>query len=271
MIYLIRELSTMFDDYIIDPKNVILSATPSRDIAMNNKDKNILVISRSHELSTYLAESFGLNHFITVNEYITQRPYLCPNYKSTINTKKYNSPNDDNYKIDMIFLYNSPEDYSYSLQVIIDILLSNGIPGNKSDKQVVEFFVMNNDVDYGADYPLPRYASGAFVLSLQTLYKKITNKELKFKLLGKPETTIFETAAKHLKNINMDINTFYMVGDSLTSDISGANKLIDKGYKATLVKTGLYKDGDNLDDYVIDYIGDDVNDVVNHVLKEHNL
>ena len=66
------------------------------------------------------------------------------------------------------------------------------------------------------------------------------------------------------KQANNDKLTYYMVGDSPSSDILGGNQ---NGFETILVKTGNYKDG--MDPHNAKYIVDDVYDAVNKVLKYH--
>lgn len=262
---------------------MILSSTPSRRMALNSPDKMILVFARTYEDQKSCAEAFNLSKYILFDDYITQRPYLYANhqYESQKDIQKYSNPDEDPIKIDMIMFYSAPVYWLASLQVLVDILRSNGTPGIKNElksdeEQKVQFFAANGDVEYDADYPIPRLAVGSYILSLEILYNKETNKELKYEILGKPYNSIFEEAEMKLTelNNNVKLDKIYMIGDSLKSDIKGSNNMNDIGHsewEAMLVKTGMYKEGESVDGYNINYIGNDLSECVNHVINVYHL
>lgn len=275
----------MFRDsgYQINPNKMILSSTPSRRLALNSPDRMFLVFARTYDDQNICAKAYNLNKYILFDDYITQRPYLYANhqYQSRGDIQKYSNPDEDPIKIDVIMFYSAPIDWGASLQVLVDLLRSNGTPGlknelKKDEEQKVLFYAANGDVQYDANYPLPRLAVGSFILTLKMLYNKSTNRELKYEILGKPNRKIFEEAELKLKemNDNVKLNKIFMVGDSLISDIKGANNMNEIGHnewEAMLVKTGLYKEGDSVDGYNVNYIGNDLSDCVNHVLNIYKL
>jgi HAD superfamily hydrolase (TIGR01450 family) len=68
------------------------------------------------------------------------------------------------------------------------------------------------------------------------MYELLTQK--KAKIIGKPSTEILEIAVTELRKPPRDVT---IIGDDGISDIEGGKKL---GMKTILVKTGIYKDGD---------------------------
>lgn len=285
IIILFRVLSEQLfrDDYQLNPNRMILSSTPSRRIALNSPDKMILVLARTYEDQKLCASAYNLNRYILYDDYITQRPYLYANhqYQSQRDIQKYSNPDEDPIKIDIILFYSVPVDWLACLQVSVDILRSNGTPGIKNElksdeEQKVKFIATNGDVEYNADYPIPRLAAGSYVESLKLLYNISTKKELKYEILGKPYKDIFEEAEMKLTELNNDVklDKIYMIGDSLISDIKGSNNMNDIGHsewEAILVKTGMYKEGESVDGYNINYIGNDLSECVNHILNLHGL
>jgi len=80
------------------------------------------------------------------------------------------------------------DDWGLSLQVCLDILRSDGVPGldHSSDTQVVRLFSGNPDLDYGAVHSLPRITLGAFRRCLETLFLDTTGRNLEAEFFGKP-------------------------------------------------------------------------------------
>ena len=62
--------------------------------------------------------------------------------------------------------------------------------------------------------------------------------------------------------------SFYMIGDSLEADIKGGNS---NGFKTILVKTGNYRDGQDMSDSRPEFIVEGVEEAVRKVLQIHDL
>ena len=62
-----------------------------------------------------------------------------------------------------------------SLQLLIDILLTNGLPVSAPDDgnphPHIHILACNMDLLWSAEAPMPRFGHGAFLLSLENLYK----------------------------------------------------------------------------------------------------
>uniref|UniRef100_A0A803YRP2 Haloacid dehalogenase-like hydrolase domain-containing 5 n=1 Tax=Meleagris gallopavo TaxID=9103 RepID=A0A803YRP2_MELGA len=132
-----------------------------------------------------------------------------------------------------VVLFGEPVRWETSLQLIIDVLLSNGNPG--ADPEGIPYphlpvLACNMDLLWMAEAKMPRFGHGTFLLCLENIYKKVTGRELKYEaLIGKPSTVTYryaeylikEQAEKH--GWKAPIRRLYAIGDNPMSDVYGAN------------------------------------------------
>uniref|UniRef100_A0A8U7M570 Uncharacterized protein n=1 Tax=Corvus moneduloides TaxID=1196302 RepID=A0A8U7M570_CORMO len=123
-----------------------------------------------------------------------------------------------------VVLFGEPVRWETSLQLIIDVLLTSGYPGNPYEQENyphIPVLACNMDLMFG---------HGTFMVCLENIYKKITGKELKYEaLMGKPSRLTYQYA-EHLiraqalqRSWEQPIQTLYAVGDNLMTDVYGAN------------------------------------------------
>ncbi|XP_051640939.1 haloacid dehalogenase-like hydrolase domain-containing 5 isoform X2 [Manacus candei] len=135
--------------------------------------------------------------------------------------------------IEGVILFGEPVRWETSLQLIIDVLLSNGNPG--AEPQDVPYphlpiLACNMDLLWMAEAKMPRFGHGTFLLCLEDIYKKVTGRELKYEaLIGKPSTVTYRYAEYLIKQQaekqgwKAPIRRLYAVGDNPMSDVYGAN------------------------------------------------
>uniref|UniRef100_A0A670YD72 Haloacid dehalogenase-like hydrolase domain-containing 5 n=1 Tax=Pseudonaja textilis TaxID=8673 RepID=A0A670YD72_PSETE len=131
-----------------------------------------------------------------------------------------------------VILFGEPVRWETNLQLIIDVLLTSGYPGNPYQRTYPHIPVLacNMDLMWAAEAQSPRFGHGTFMVCLENIYKKITGKELKYEaLMGKPSEVTYhyaeylirtQASAKQWKS---PIQTLYAIGDNLMTDIYGAN------------------------------------------------
>ncbi|KAI1891011.1 hypothetical protein AGOR_G00159470 [Albula goreensis] len=136
-------------------------------------------------------------------------------------------------KIEAVILFGEPIRWETNLQLIIDILLTNGNLSSIHQNQKcphLPLLACNMDLMWMAEAQSPRFGHGTFLVCLENIYKKITGKELKYEaLMGKPsemtyhyaEYLIREQAAQ--RGWRTPITSLYAIGDNLMTDIYGAN------------------------------------------------
>uniref|UniRef100_A0A8C5NQP9 Haloacid dehalogenase like hydrolase domain containing 5 n=1 Tax=Junco hyemalis TaxID=40217 RepID=A0A8C5NQP9_JUNHY len=135
--------------------------------------------------------------------------------------------------IEGVILFGEPVRWETSLQLIADVLLSNGNPG--AELQDVPYphlpiLACNMDLLWMAEAKMPRFGHGTFLLCLESIYKKVTGKELRYEaLIGKPSPITYRYA-QHLiqqqaekQGWKAPIRHLYAVGDNPMSDVYGAN------------------------------------------------
>ncbi|BFZ08341.1 hypothetical protein BsWGS_11380 [Bradybaena similaris] len=135
-------------------------------------------------------------------------------------------------RIEAVILFGEPVRWETPLQLIIDVLLTNGHP---SDDLVdipyphIPVLACNMDLLWMSEHKLPRLGHGCFMNALEGLYQKITGKELKYTaLIGKPSEITYHHAdhllTQQAKLMGVDhIQTIYCIGDNPETDIYGGN------------------------------------------------
>ncbi|NXB81249.1 HDHD5 hydrolase, partial [Donacobius atricapilla] len=129
-----------------------------------------------------------------------------------------------------VVLFGEPVRWETSLQLIIDVLLTSGYPGNPYEQENyphIPVLACNMDLMWAAE---AQFGHGTFMVCLENIYKKITGKDLKYEaLVGKPSRLTYQYA-EHLiraqalqRSWEQPIQTLYAVGDNLMTDVYGAN------------------------------------------------
>lgn len=198
-----------------------------------------------------------------------------------------------------VFVYNDPRDWGLDLTVILDLLLSQGgklgtlsplnnradLPnrGYQQDGQP-ELWFANPDLWWAAKHPLPRLGQGGFREALEGVWAAATGGsrmgvKLHKHVIGKPFHGTYEFAEKRLIQHRHDLfrgqdmeplKRVYMIGDNPESDIRGGNTFQSPHgaeWNTVLVKTGVYKDGED-PSWKPTRIVEDVWDAVQWALKK---
>ncbi|XP_055364894.1 haloacid dehalogenase-like hydrolase domain-containing 5 isoform X3 [Betta splendens] len=132
-------------------------------------------------------------------------------------------------KIEVIILFGEPVRWETNLQLLVDVLLTNGSPGcehTQVSSGHLPVLACNMDLTWMAEAPSPRFGHGMFLLCLESVYRKLTGQDLQYQaLLGKPSLLTYQYAEHllRLQNHNHTLTTIYAVGDNLMTDIYGAN------------------------------------------------
>uniref|UniRef100_A0A8D2N1L4 Haloacid dehalogenase-like hydrolase domain-containing 5 n=1 Tax=Zonotrichia albicollis TaxID=44394 RepID=A0A8D2N1L4_ZONAL len=121
-----------------------------------------------------------------------------------------------------VVLFGEPVRWETSLQLIIDVLLTSGYPGNPYGQESyphIPVLACNMDLMWVAEAQSPRFGHGTFMVCLENIYKKITGRDLKYEaLMGKPSRLTYQYA-EHLiraqalqRSWEQPIQTLYAVG-----------------------------------------------------------
>ncbi|KAM6325218.1 haloacid dehalogenase-like hydrolase domain-containing 5 [Podargus strigoides] len=213
----------------ISQDQVMMSHSPLR-MFKRYHEKCVLVSGQGPLLD--IAQDLGFCHPITIETLREKHPLLDvvdhdrrPNvlYPSAVELPK----------IEGVVLFGEPVRWETNLQLIIDVLLTSGYPGNPYHHENyphIPVLACNMDLMWAAEAQSPRFGHGTFMVCLENIYKKITGKDLKYEaLMGKPSKLTYQYA-EHLvralaaeRQWKQPIQTLYAVGDNLMTDVYGAN------------------------------------------------
>ncbi|XP_024896795.1 haloacid dehalogenase-like hydrolase domain-containing 5 isoform X2 [Pteropus alecto] len=142
-------------------------------------------------------------------------------------------PRSDFPAIEGVLLLGEPVRWETSLQLIMDVLLSNGNPGTglaTAPYPHLPVLASNMDLLWMAEARMPRFGHGTFLLCLETIYRKVTGNELRYEgLMGKPSILTYQYAEDLIRQQAerrgwaAPIQKLYAVGDNPMSDVYGAN------------------------------------------------
>ncbi|KAA0188035.1 Cat eye syndrome critical region protein 5 [Fasciolopsis buskii] len=133
----------------------------------------------------------------------------------------------------VIIMLGEPRRWETHLQLLIDLLMTNGKPDhtpNTMPEEHIPIVACNMDLVYMDQAVLPRFGHGAFLTCLQALYRQFTGHKLRYtSLLGKPSEITFRYA-EHMLTVmsrrmgyTRSIERMYFFGDNPDVDILGAN------------------------------------------------
>ncbi|PWA13878.1 hypothetical protein CCH79_00019186 [Gambusia affinis] len=221
-----QQLSHLLDVQIA-PEQVVLSHSPLH-LMETFHDKCVLVSGQGPV--TQIAHSLGFQKVVTVEELSEQHPLLDMVDHSRRPTS---TPSSSRIlpQMQAIILFGEPIRWETNLQLIIDVLLTNGRPGCVYDTQLsaqMPVLACNMDLLWMAEAPSPRFGHGMFLLCLESIYRKLTGRRLEYEaVLGKPSLLTYQYAEQLLRqqNQNHKLSTIYAHHADMMSD----TKLVAQG------------------------------------------
>lgn len=181
-------------------------------------DKQVLISGQGP--ITDIARELGFKKTTTIEELVKNFP--CLDY---VNMKKRNpicGPIDPNFpQIEGIVLLSEPINWETPLQLMVDLLITNGMPTGLPTAipyPHIPVLACNMDLLWASEAPIPRYGHGAFLLCLENLYKKVTGKDMTYAaLVGKPSEITYYHANRllvdHARSIGVEnVETIYAIG-----------------------------------------------------------
>ncbi|KFU87800.1 Cat eye syndrome critical region protein 5, partial [Chaetura pelagica] len=236
----------------VSPEQVILSHSPLRLFSQFHQ-KCMLVAGQGPVEEN--AQNLGFKHVVTIEALRKAYPLLdmvdqSRRPKELVISQGISRPSG-------VILFGEPVRWETSLQLIVDVLLSNGNPGAEL-KDIpyphLPVLACNMDLLWMAEAKMPRFGHGTFLLCLENIYKKVTGRELKYEaLIGKPSTVTYRYAEYLIKQQaekqgwKSPIRRLYAVGDNPMSDVYGANLYNNylnnsvESCESILVCTGVYR------------------------------
>lgn len=242
-------------DLDIDIDQIVQSHTPLVTLP-NKSEQKVLVVGGDGNKSRKVAENYGFGLAVSPADYIKTIPSIWPFHNEESLRSGRTIPGVDELKIDSILIFNDPRDLGTDIQVIFDIL--------KKDPNTPVIF-SNNDWLWANEYKEPRFGQGVARFIIEQLYKEMYGQDLNRTILGKPTKVAYDYAHHILINRSIQLNKIshisqseltlgeeitdshikqvFMVGDNPASDIIGG---YNYGWNTALVRTGVYRDGDQL-------------------------
>ena len=219
----------------------------------------VLVVGGEGEKCRQVAEGYGFKDVVTPGDIIKDNKHTTPFRRLTQEEDAHSRVrNFGEQEIEAIFVFADSRDWSGDQQIILDLLMSvKGRLGTRSATfdEGPPIFFSHNDIVWSASHQLTRLGMGALRVSLEAMYKAITDKELKSVAFGKPQIETFQFATRLLQQWRKDTHgcnsppqTVYFVGDTPESDIRGTNEyndspLSENTWYSILVKTGVFQQG----------------------------
>ncbi|KAM9813404.1 haloacid dehalogenase-like hydrolase domain-containing 5 [Neosynchiropus ocellatus] len=218
-----EQLSRLLDVQVA-PEQVVLSHSPLQ-LMSRFHDNRVLVSGQGPVVA--IAHSLGFKNVVTIEDLKEQYPLLDMVEHKRVKPSPHRQQKFP--RIEAIILFGEPIRWETNLQLLIDVLLTNGcpdLPYEPQPPQQLPVLACNMDLVWMAEAPSPRFGHGIFLLCLESVYRKITGLELKYEaLLGKPSLLTYQYAEHVLRqqNQNQSVSTIYAVGDNLMTDVFGAN------------------------------------------------
>ncbi|XP_006631174.2 haloacid dehalogenase-like hydrolase domain-containing 5 [Lepisosteus oculatus] len=213
----------------ISQDQVMMSHSPLR-MFKKYHDKCVLVSGQGPVLD--IAKNLGFSRPVTIDMLREAFPLL----DMVDHNRRPNMPTSSAVnlpKVEAVILFGEPIRWETNLQLIVDILLTNGNLGgahNNLRYPHIPLLACNMDLMWMAEAQSPRFGHGTFLVCLENIYKKITGKELKYEaLMGKPSELTYHYAEYLIRTLAAErkwrkpIKTLYAIGDNLMTDIYGAN------------------------------------------------
>ncbi|XP_060931143.1 haloacid dehalogenase-like hydrolase domain-containing 5 isoform X2 [Limanda limanda] len=213
----------------ITQDQVIMSHSPLR-MFKKYHEKCVLVSGQGPVLE--IAKNLGFNNVLSIDMLRESYP-LLDMVDHNRRPKLPSSAVLTHPKVEAVILFGEPVRWETNLQLVIDILLTNGNLSGVHQTQNgphLPLLTCNMDLMWMAEANSPRFGHGTFLVCLENIYKKITGKELKYEaLMGKPSELTYHFAEYLIRSQAMErqwkhpITSLYAIGDNLMTDIYGAN------------------------------------------------
>ncbi|XP_054888555.1 haloacid dehalogenase-like hydrolase domain-containing 5 [Poeciliopsis prolifica] len=213
----------------VSPDQVMLSHSPLRIFTQFHK-KCVLVSGQGPVEE--VAHNLGFEDVVTIDMVREAYPVLDM-VDHNRRPKDFIPPNKNLRPIDAIILFGEPIRWETNLQLIVDVLLTNGNPGSlwsSTQYPHIPVLACNMDLLWMAEAKNPRFGHGMFLVCLENLYKKVTGYDLKYEaLIGKPSVVTYNYAELLIRQQaeklgwNTPVKTLYAIGDNPMADIYGAN------------------------------------------------
>lgn len=237
---------------------MILAHTPLKHLYLDRyRNDRVLIVGT--EQCESIAHGYGFVEAISVDRYVSMHPEIYPfskHYRLQVGTSDINHFDATDRPFRAIFAMHDSVDMAQDLQVIIDVLRSDGRPGEALSKshQDVQIILCNPDLLFASEYPWPRFGQGLLKTALVSAFRETKSElegkeqEVQYTQMGKPTKITYDFAKEHLQTVAQKrfgrsdaerVTSVFGVGDNVRADIRGANW---NGVHSVLVRTGVFTD-----------------------------
>uniref|UniRef100_A0AAV2MHN7 Haloacid dehalogenase-like hydrolase domain-containing 5 n=1 Tax=Knipowitschia caucasica TaxID=637954 RepID=A0AAV2MHN7_KNICA len=212
----------------VRPEQVVLSYSPLT-MMKSLHHKHVLVSGQGPIRD--IAQRLGFQNVVTVDDVRKHCPLLdvVEHSPRPAQSQLQKLP-----QIQALLLFGEPTHWESHLQIMIDVILTNGSPGSAhlppGSAPQLPVIVCNPDFLWKSSAPSPRFGHGVFVLCLEAVFKRLSGAELQIEaLLGKPSILTYRYAEHVLtsqmtsSNPTAKLKTIYAIGDNPLTDVYGAN------------------------------------------------
>lgn len=213
----------------VSPDQVMLSHSPLR-VFTQFHEMCVLVSGQGPILE--VAQNLGFQNVVTIDMLRKAYPLLDVVDHNRRPKNVVTSPK-ELPQIEAVVLFGEPIRWETNLQLIMDVLLTNGRPGNPVTSlhyPHIPVLACNMDLLWMAEAKNPRFGHGMFLVCLESLYKKITGHDLQYEaLIGKPSVVTYNYAELLIRQQaeslgwTEPVRRLYAIGDNPMADIYGAN------------------------------------------------
>jgi HAD superfamily hydrolase (TIGR01456 family) len=314
------ELGNMLGGLPIDKDLYIQSHTPYRELAAEYGAKPVIVIGQDPCKARDIMLGYGFTYVVTTGELHAAHPALWPFVPLSGSHKPcgkqpaaFRGPAAAAVSLDRryaaAFVINDPAHWQLDLQVLVDLLVSDGgrlgttsvaalaadrnASSVKTDDDAMppHLFFSASDLEFSSAWPVPRFGQGSFLASLRGIWAAKTNSlatggggggdnDFPHTIHGKPMASQYEfveRTEKQLQEARMGkhcvLERNYMIGDNPESDIRGAqtyNSSHGTKWLGVLVKTGVW-DGKSTLSVKPDFIAKGVKEAVELIGREEGV
>lgn len=235
----------------IGPKQCIQAHTILRKISHKYQEQAVLVLGGKLDTIRRVANDYGFRKAYTTADVLAWNPSVWPFHELTRAELDVAKLADfSKIRFAAIFVFHDPRNWALDIQVICDIIQSEGTVGRPYIRpglrtaEAVEVFFCNPDLIWRSDFERPRLGQGAFREAFQAVYKNLTGSTYPYVQYGKPTRATYTFAEsvlaeriEELYGVQGKLPNVYMIGDNPESDIAGANAV---KWSSVLVRTGVF-------------------------------
>jgi len=223
-----EKLSEMLKVHITE-EQIVMAHSPLKMFSEYHK-KHVLVVGQGPV--EQIARSLGFTRVTTMD----RLRHAFPALDNVDHKRRRHAPcSFEKYfpNIEAVVLFGEPVRWETSLQLIVDVLMTDGLPADAPsiiNHPHLPVLACNMDLHWMAEAVMPRFGHGAFLLCLENLYAKVTGRDLVYTaLIGKPSEITYRHGEHVLQDearklgITEPLKHIYCIGDNICTDIFGAN------------------------------------------------